>query len=371
MPEPPSIPDTVAPTPGGSEALQSEIRRLQSELAGERRLVNRLRAFLFLEGGFLASVVVHLGILALGLVVGREVVNAVETVRREQVIIPDANLVSQADLGGVPNPGLNADPMRASLQNLDPTVNRSDDWAERKREILRATADDGSQTQQAVTPIGEGIRSAGEIAGLSGNAAGGGRLGMFGPGGGGAGLNKGLFNPTARAGGNARKIVYVCDASGSIGTSADRKLVLLTELKRAIDRLGPAQFFNVIFFSDSKPIVLADRQLLQATPDNKRLAHKFLDAVVMQGTTDPIPALEVAFRQKPELLFLLTDGEFYGASSADDVINAVRTLNADKKVAINTIMLDNEREQEHATLRTIADENGGRFTAVTARELLQ
>lgn len=334
---------------------------------------SRLKTFLLAQGGLITSVVVHALIVVLGLIVSREVVRAVESVSQEQVIIPDANLVDAADMGGVPNPGLGEDPTRRSLQNIDPTVTQSNDWANRRTASLsESLADSAAQASSAITPIGQGVRSSGTVTGLSDrNTAGGGRMGMFGPPGGGGGLSQGIFNPQGKGGGNARKIVYVCDASGSIGTSADRKFVLIAELNRAIDALKPQQFFNVIFFSDGQPIVLDRATLIQANADNKRKAREFLDAVPMSGSTNPLPALEIAFRQQPELIFLLTDGEFGGEASPQDVIDTIDRLNRDRKTAVNTIMLDNTSAAEHKTLQTIADQNGGRFLSVTARELMQ
>ena len=259
------------------------------------------------------------------------------------------------------------------MQNIDPTVTQSNDWANRRTASLsESLADGAAQASSALTPIGQGIRSSGTVTGLSDrNTVGGGRLGMFGPPGGGGGISQGIFNPQARSGGNARKIVYVCDGSGSIGTSADRKFVLIAELNRAIDALKPQQFFNVIFFSDGQPIAFDRASLVQANALNKRRAREFLDAVPMSGSTNPIPALEIAFRQQPELVFLLTDGEFAGEAGPAEVIGAIDRLNRQRSVAVNTIMLDSTSPAEHKTLQTIADQNGGRFLAVTARELMQ
>ncbi len=317
------------------------------------------------------SLLFHLGIIVLAVVVIRTLPKLIEVVVQEQVIIPEGMLADSTDLGPMEQAGLNDDPTRPSMQDQDPTVNDTQGWAEREGQNQTPSndSDTSAESTSNVTPIGVGVRTGGALTNSTriGSGEGGGRLARFGPPGGG---KRGIFAPGGR-GGNARNIIYICDASGSIGSSATRKAVLINELKKAIDNLKPIQFFNVIFFADERPKVLNDSGLLAATPANKQRAYAYLDSLQMQGQTDPVPALQVAFKQKPELVFLLTDGEFFGSSTPEDVIAAVKNLNRDGKVPINTIMLDNDREEEHKTLRTIAELTGGRFTSVSAEELLR
>src|SRR5205814_1395436 len=131
----------------------------------------------------------------------------------------------------------------------------------------------------------------------AGNADGAGKLSSFGVPGGGGGIGPKFMK--VGMGGNVRSIAFVCDASGSM---LDKMATLRQELKNTIDKLKPVQWFSVIFFSDKQPQALA-QQLIAASPDNKRKAYDFLQTVTTAGATDPIPGLELAFRQQPQLVF--------------------------------------------------------------------
>ena len=105
-------------------------------------------------------------------------------------------------------------------------------------------------------------------------------------------------------------------------------------------------------------------QLMPATPENKRKAADFLGNVSPRGSTDPIPALELALRQKPELVYLLTDGDF---ADNDAVLAFIRQRA--KGCRINTIAFINRGEQYERVLQTIAKETGGTFKYVGEEHL--
>ncbi len=105
----------------------------------------------------------------------------------------------------------------------------------------------------------------------------------------------------------AQKIVYVVDRSGSMTDSID---YVKFELKRSIGELGEDSEFHVIFYSSGPPVEMPTRRLVPATERNKELAFQFIDGIIAQGETDPSKALDRAFAVGPELVYLLTDGEF-------------------------------------------------------------
>ena len=171
----------------------------------------------------------------------------------------------------------------------------------------------------------------------------------------GSGRGSGFFG----AGGEARKIVYVVDRSGSMTDSID---YVKFELKRSIGELGEEKEFHVIFYSSGPPVEMPTRRLVNATDRNKQLAFEFVDGVIAQGETDPSKALERAFEVKPELIYLLTDGEFDKA-----IVGLVKRLNAGGQVTVHTIgFLYRMGEQ---VLKQIADENGGSYKFVSEKDL--
>jgi hypothetical protein len=195
-----------------------------------------------------------------------------------------------------------------------------------------------------------------------------GPLAPFGINGGGAGAGAGPFNIrfVEVPGGNARTVVFVCDASGSmINTFGSLK----AELVKAVLHLKSVHAFNIIFFQDEKFAALDEKGLVFATPDNKQRAVRWLDTIATTGTTDPIPAIEQAFRNKPQLIYLLTDADFPDNNA---VRTAVSRLNADKQTRINTIIFtmgdatpdDGVSNAFLALMKQIAKDNGGVFSRV-------
>ncbi|MFQ6049332.1 MAG: hypothetical protein ACE5K7_08210, partial [Phycisphaerae bacterium] len=103
-----------------------------------------------------------------------------------------------------------------------------------------------------------------------------------------AGPRSGFFG----SGGNAYRICYVIDCSGSMLDSFD---YVRRELKNSIRQLVAEQYFHVIFFSAGPPTESPPGRMVRATPEQKKRAFAFLDSVVPGGRTDPAPALERAF----------------------------------------------------------------------------
>jgi hypothetical protein len=157
----------------------------------------------------------------------------------------------------------------------------------------------------------------------------------------------------------ARKIVYIVDRSGSMTDSMD---FVKYELKRSIGELDEAHEFHVIFYSSGPPVEMPTRRLVNATERNKQLAFEFVDSIIPQGETDPSKALERAFSGNPDLIYLLTDGEF-----DKGIIDLVKRLNVGAKVTVHTIgFLYSTGE---AVLKQIAKENGGNYKFVSDQDL--
>lgn len=127
---------------------------------------------------------------------------------------------------------------------------------------------------------------------------------------------------------NARRIVYVVDASGSlVGTFP----AIARELSRSLARLDQRQSFAVIFFQRNEALIVPPATLLPATSENVHRAVQWFESNVFPaGRSNPLAALEAAMALRPDLIFLLSSG-VTGAGeyeiSADDLIAAVDRLN--------------------------------------------
>jgi hypothetical protein len=320
---------------------------------------------------FLTSLVLHIGLIALGLLTYKTV-SIIVTASKEPVIIPDATIVEGAEVGGIPHPGLGGDETRDAAQDQFKDVPPdSTGISEKPSTTLTMALAGGGQGDNDDSTIAVGAASGafgkGTGTGIgtgtgvgSGTGDGSGALAPFGIPGGGGGI--GPKSPFMGVSGNAMKVVYLCDSSGSMMNKFD---TLRQELRKAADTLKPIQSFDIIFFSEDNYLAL-DKQLLLATPEAKRKAYEFLDKTAPHGSSDPIPGLRAAFQAGPQLIYMLTDGDFPNNNA---VIEEIRKLNKDKKVKINTIAFADRGEEYEKMLKQISDENGGLFKFVSDTDL--
>lgn len=167
------------------------------------------------------------------------------------------------------------------------------------------------------------------------------------------------------AGQRADTIVYVMDRSGSM---TDTFGTLKKELKKAIGELLEDQKFNVIWFSDEKNPESWSSAPRAATLANKRDAFGKIDEVYPEGQTDPVPAIAKALQSRPDVMFLLSDGDFNQQNK--DVIEAIRNRNPRKRTIINTILFIYDiRVEGENVLETIARENRGSYKHVTEDDI--
>jgi len=318
------------------------------------------------------SVAIHGGLIILVLATYQAAGKIFSKVVQVQIIIPDATLAN--DPGGIPNPGLNDDSDKTAAQAADASVAESSGFASNKHgatdSLINTTA--AGSADEASALIGQAAKGAAGSGGVSDSAAG--ALAQFGnPGGGEIGPHGKVFGH----GGNAMRIVYICDASGSMMTKMD---LLKLELQKSVQQLQPVQAFDVIFFQDStsNPASHLDLapDLVMATAGNKKKLYAFLQDLVGQSSTHVIPSLTAAFHlpNQPELIYLLTDGAFEDEGSAA-VIDAINKLNADKKVKVNTVLFlgkeigDAELKESREAMKRIASDNGGVYNEVSVSEL--
>jgi hypothetical protein len=322
------------------------------------------------------SVLLHVGIIVIGLLTAVAYSRYVPQ-KKAQIIIPSEVIVENAAVGGIPNPGLGSDPTREAAQDqFADVVTAANSWAERPSQSLTNSlmgGGSGEGTSDSVIGVGSGKHSGsgGGIGSGKGAAAGsgagenaGGAIAPFGVPGGGGGI--GPKSPFMGISGNARIVAYVCDASGSMISQFD---LLRYEIRKAVDSLKAVQAFDVIFFQEDSSVDAGNGILLMANPDNKRRTYQFLNKVECRPQSDPIPGLQLAFKLKPQLIYLLTDGDFPDNPA---VLAELRKLNAAKTVKINTIAFarPDDKDKEYVkVLQTIAQEHGGQFKFVTAEEL--
>ncbi|MBW3543626.1 MAG: VWA domain-containing protein [Planctomycetes bacterium] len=160
----------------------------------------------------------------------------------------------------------------------------------------------------------------------------------------------------------ATQVVYVLDCSGSMsGTPLqEAKARLLASL----ERLEQTQRFQVVFYSDSAlPLRLtreAKPELYWASDINRTLAkQQILGIRAFEAGTWHMKGLSLALEMKPEVVFLLTDGQT-GIGARE--LNEIRTRNQGR-THIHTIEFGDGPQLTSAGsfLKTLAAQNGGTY----------
>ncbi|HEX4793563.1 MAG TPA: hypothetical protein VH370_07225 [Humisphaera sp.] len=324
---------------------------------------------------FVTSLTVHAAVIVIGLIVFGVYKSAVPTAQQDQIIIPEASLANETPPGGVPNEGAAENPLQAAQQDKD-VNDAASAFADKKGPTADLTAG-GGPGEDPSSVIAEGAaggfnKGKGLLGANSGPGAGdSGAMGPFGALGGGGSGPKG---PVFGNGGNAKKIVFVCDATG---TMVPKMGALRINLSKTVNDLRASQQFDVIFFSDDRPYALSNwlKQpgvLVQANAPGKLSVNNFITTIVPRLEGGPLAAVELALKEKPDLIYILTDGEFPDSQKAVEIIHR---LNKDH-IKINTIAFINNDDIKHHVdvgfkkiLKDIASDNGGTFNDVNPDEL--
>ena len=148
-------------------------------------------------------------------------------------------------------------------------------------------------------------------------------------------------------------IAYVIDASGSMQGARFRRA--RQELVNALKEMRKEQQFYIVFYTDQTyplywPNSVAELQL--ATPVNLRKTGLWLEKAQTSGGTEPQEAMRIALGLKPDVVFLLSDG---------DIPPETRSIvmQENKRSVIHTIALGSNKGA--VVMKQIAAENKGEF----------
>ncbi|MEM9417812.1 MAG: hypothetical protein AAGA25_02000 [Planctomycetota bacterium] len=184
------------------------------------------------------------------------------------------------------------------------------------------------------------------------------------------------------SGGNAKNIVFVVEADGSIISDYPQ---IVDELAKSLRGMSEKQRFSIIVFDGQDTKEVPPRGLKRATADAKGQSIKWLRDtrnVQNMGSGDAVKALRRAFALKPDLIFLLSQNLYNPGlqeyeRQRSDFIEAV-TNGRRNQVAVNTIefndldrlAFDAQGNKVRLTLmEEIAEITGGEYLAVTTNVL--
>jgi hypothetical protein len=309
------------------------------------------------------SLFLHIGIIVLAIVLIKELPKLTDA-NKEQVIIPQTSSLEKSKTpGGVEHVGPPADPTRSAAQDQTKQTDDSGFAADPTNKTVAAAGGGDTSASSFL-----GAASSGGKGHSFGTGAGGGGTAPWGvPGGGEGMLPKSNLMGT---GGNANNVIFLCDESGSMVSVFGQ---LKQELKRSISEMtvdeNGAMRFNIIFFSDGKPVPLFSDGMHIATVEAKRQATDFIDGQTSVGGTQPIPAIQMALAEKPELLYVLTDG-FDQIADMSTVTNEFKKADADGKIHINCIFLQADEDPKLvAALKEIAEIGHGEMKIILKKDM--
>lgn len=95
----------------------------------------------------------------------------------------------------------------------------------------------------------------------------------------------------------------------------------------------------------------------------------FVEKLVASDSSKPVPAINFALRQKPDVLYFLTDG-LPNVAKFDDVTNAFKQGNRDGKVHVNYIFMQSDTNPALETrLKQITKDGHGEFMKILKKDM--
>ena len=165
--------------------------------------------------------------------------------------------------------------------------------------------------------------------------------------------------------GGGNHFVYLVDSSGSMGSAFESARA---ELLNSIDALKPNQKFYVVFFdAESDYMRLSNPNAdesgsVKATNENKQALKRWAMKINMDRGRAPYDPLRFALKLKPDVIFLLSDGEF--PQGIEDLLkeeNHYDNLFGDDGLISIVHTIGYHSREGESRMRRIAQQNKGQY----------
>lgn len=160
--------------------------------------------------------------------------------------------------------------------------------------------------------------------------------------------------------GNAYKVVYMIDVSNSLMITLDRQIA--AEMKRAIRDLTASQQFHIILATPVRVIEFAPGRLVYATGANKQAAIEFIEKNIRptqdRGVHAPVEGLRRAFDTGAELVYFLSDGDFFLEEEREALKKLVAEKSQHGEIKLTTLGFGSG---DQGLLEQLAKQTGGNF----------
>ena len=216
-----------------------------------------------------------------------------------------------------------------------------------------ATGDNSDTDNQPTTKMGTGGEGTGTGTGKGSGSGDGATVNVF-------GLE-----------GTGHRFAFVFDRSDTMSEHEGRPIqAAKAELIKAINSLGSVHQFIIVFYNQDTLVYPEGERAarsIYATDENKESASRFVQSIVPAGGTNHEEAISIAAKQKPDVIFLLTDGE-----AKDDLSNPQldRITKATSGIQINVIQFGIGPEPRIRNyLKLLAIQNAGLYQYIDVGKL--
>ncbi len=168
--------------------------------------------------------------------------------------------------------------------------------------------------------------------------------------------------------GGGNHFVYLVDSSGSMGDGFESAR---SALIASINLLTPEQRFYVVFFDAKtdymrlRPVDEDEPTSVFATPENKAALKRWAMRITADRGQAPYDPLRFALKLRPDVIFLLSDGEFpQGIEDLLKTENNVSNLFGESKPISIVHTIAYHSEEGESRMRRIAKQNHGQYRYV-------
>ena len=170
--------------------------------------------------------------------------------------------------------------------------------------------------------------------------------------------------------GTGHTFAFVFDRSMSMNELGGKPIrAAKAELIKSISSLQEVHRLLIVFYNETQTVFPnreSSKTMSYATDICKETATRFIQSVVPSGGTNHTDALILAGRYKPDVIFLLTDGE-----ERDDLspgqMQAIETYTSGIQVNVIQFGLGNERMNRN-NLKNLAAKSGGQYSFINIAE---
>ena len=150
----------------------------------------------------------------------------------------------------------------------------------------------------------------------------------------------------------SQRVLFVVDGSGSMLSRLD---VAQKIVRDAVKSLPPNQAFNVVLAAEHARCFRGAP--VPATEENKSAASALIDQTTARGAADVLTAVQIAFDQQPDVVYLITDGD---VQKTEKLAEAMAKMNAGKaKVNTTVACCASDNVAGMKALWRLAQETGG------------